>query len=138
MSFNKRYAINMIILCVLVFTQVSQGTFQLVDNCLSTTGDIPGCVQEVITSFLTLQIRIGPQCCKALLDVEDNCWSQVFPLLTSSFPLCIRSFCTRSYMYHDVNAQSLSARFSSFSPAPAPGPAPALADVLIMSQGMDE
>lgn len=132
MSFNKRYAINLIVLCVLVMTPVGQGTFQLVDNCLSTIGDIPGCVQEVITSFLTFQIRIGPQCCRALLDVEDNCWSQVFPLLTSSFPLCLRSFCTRSYMYN-VKAQSLSARYSSFSPAPAP----ALGDVPIMSQGMD-
>ncbi|KAK1359261.1 hypothetical protein POM88_043735 [Heracleum sosnowskyi] len=132
MSLNKRNVITLIIICVLTVTPEGQGTLQLVDDCLSTIGDIPGCVEEVITSFLTLQITIGPQCCKALLDVEDNCWSQVFPLITSTFPLCLRSFCTRSNWYN-VKAQSLSARYSSFSPAPGSG----VEDVPTMSSGMD-
>ncbi|KAK1389444.1 hypothetical protein POM88_017622 [Heracleum sosnowskyi] len=96
----------------------SQATF-LINDCLSTIGDIPGCVQEVITSFLTLQIRIGPECCKALLDIEDNCWRQVFPLITSTFPSLIRTFCTASPPPHQYKVQVLSARDSMLSPEPA-------------------
>ena len=131
MSLHTRYVLSLIIICVLVITPKSQATLQLLGNCLSTIGDIPGCVEEVITSILTIQIRIGPQCCRAVLDVEDNCWGQVFPLITSTFPLSIRRYCTRP-RFHQLNGQ-LSAEYSAFSPAPTPE----IEDAPPMSNGMD-
>lgn len=113
-----KYLISLIMLCMLVMAPKSQGTF-LINDCLSTIGDIPGCVQDVITSFLTLQIKIGPECCKALLDIEDNCWRQVFPLITSTFPSLVRKFCTTSPPPHQHKIQLLSAQDSTLSPEPA-------------------
>lgn len=106
---------------MLVMAPKSQGTLQ-VNDCLSAITDIPGCFQEVITSFLTFQIKIGPECCKALLDIEDNCWRTLFPLITSQFPSLVKTFCTTSPPPHPHNLQSLSADYSTFSPEPAWAP----------------
>lgn len=106
---------------MVVMAPKSQATFPI-NDCLGTIGDIPGCVQEVITSFLTFRISIGPECCKALLDIEDNCWREVFPLITSTFPSVIRTFCTMPPPPHQLKQESLSTYYSTLSPESALAP----------------
>ncbi|XVF48005.1 hypothetical protein PTKIN_Ptkin03bG0155500 [Pterospermum kingtungense] len=56
------------------------GQDQDVQTCLTTIQGVPGCLQEVITSTLSLQFQlIGSACCKTLLDIEDKCLSKIFP-----------------------------------------------------------
>ncbi|KAK0574659.1 hypothetical protein LWI29_026830 [Acer saccharum] len=64
-----------------------------VAKCLSTLQSVQGCVQEIITSFLSHQVKlIGPACCKALNEVDDNCWPKVFPL-DPFFPTLLKNYC---------------------------------------------
>ncbi|KAK3222725.1 hypothetical protein Dsin_009750, partial [Dipteronia sinensis] len=42
-------------------------------KCLSTHQSVKGCIQEIITSFLSRQVKlIGPACCKVLNEVDDK------------------------------------------------------------------
>lgn len=88
-----RLVLSLVTICVLVLTPRSQGSL-LVDNCLASLNDVPGCLQEVLSSFLTIRIHIGPACCKALLEIEDKCWSKAFPYITPTYPFLIRTFCS--------------------------------------------
>uniref|UniRef100_A0A0V0GL80 Putative egg cell-secreted protein 1.2-like n=1 Tax=Solanum chacoense TaxID=4108 RepID=A0A0V0GL80_SOLCH len=73
--------------------QLDNGLFPDISKCLASVFNVPGCVEEIITSFLTIRLRlIGPQCCKAVLDIHDSCWPKIFPF-GSLFPLTLRSFC---------------------------------------------
>ncbi|CAI9089655.1 OLC1v1024269C1 [Oldenlandia corymbosa var. corymbosa] len=61
--------------------------------CLQAVIGTDGCVQEVVSSFITLQPRIlGPQCCRASITVDDGCWPKIFPL-NPFFPPLLKSFC---------------------------------------------
>ncbi|CAI9100903.1 OLC1v1038093C1 [Oldenlandia corymbosa var. corymbosa] len=61
--------------------------------CLQSVIGTDGCVQEVVSSFLSLQPRfLGPQCCRASITVDDNCWPKIFPL-NPFFPPLLKSFC---------------------------------------------
>ncbi|KAK4376522.1 hypothetical protein RND71_002818 [Anisodus tanguticus] len=72
---------------------VNNGLLPDIPKCLASVLNVPGCVEEIITSFLSIQPRlIGPQCCKAALEFEDNCLPKIFPL-SSLFPFTLRSFC---------------------------------------------
>nr|XP_009782409.1 PREDICTED: uncharacterized protein LOC104231154 [Nicotiana sylvestris] len=74
--------------------QVDNGLFPDISKCLASVLNVPGCVEEILTSFLSIRFRlIGPQCCKAALDIEERCWPKIFPL-SSLFPLTLRSFCS--------------------------------------------
>lgn len=92
MSMNMKFVLSLVIICVLVVTPKTQGK-SVFNKCYSTINDIPGCFQEVMSSFLTFRIKIGPDCCKALLHLEDNCWSVAFPYITPSYPSLLRTFC---------------------------------------------
>ncbi|KAK1550324.1 hypothetical protein Q3G72_017265 [Acer saccharum] len=62
-------------------------------QCLSTLQSVQGCVQEIITSFLSHQVQlIGPACCKALNKVDDKCWPKVFPF-DPFFPPLLKNYC---------------------------------------------
>ncbi|CAK9147606.1 unnamed protein product [Ilex paraguariensis] len=62
-------------------------------QCLASLNGVQGCIQEVLTSVLTLQFRlIGPDCCQAILNIDDNCWPKVLPL-SPIFPL--KNYCTQ-------------------------------------------
>ncbi|MCD7472387.1 hypothetical protein HAX54_013617 [Datura stramonium] len=74
--------------------QVGNDLLPDISKCVASVLNVPGCIEEILTSFLSIQLRlIGPQCCKAILDIEDSCWPKIFPL-SSLFPLTIRSFCS--------------------------------------------
>ncbi|CAI9094948.1 OLC1v1030786C1 [Oldenlandia corymbosa var. corymbosa] len=61
--------------------------------CLQAVLGTEGCVQELVSSFLSLQPRfLGPECCKASVTVDDNCWPKIFPL-NPFFPPLLKSFC---------------------------------------------
>lgn len=92
MSMNMKSVLSLVIICLLVVTPKSEGA-SVFNKCLKTINDIPGCFQEILSSFLTIRIKIGPDCCKALLNIEDNCWSQAFPYITSTYPSLLRAFC---------------------------------------------
>ncbi|KAH9653450.1 Egg cell-secreted-like protein [Citrus sinensis] len=65
-----------------------------VAKCLSTLESVHGCVQEVITAFLSLKVNlIGNACCKAFNEVDTNCWPKVFPF-DPFFPPLLQSYCT--------------------------------------------
>ncbi|XP_059315532.1 uncharacterized protein LOC132066186 [Lycium ferocissimum] len=73
--------------------QVGNSPLPDIPKCLAMVLNVPGCAEEIITSFLSTQPRlIGPQCCKAALEFEDSCLPKIFPL-SSLFPFTIRSFC---------------------------------------------
>lgn len=96
---NMTPLVSLIVGCVLIMAPKSQAQLEIFEGnkCLATVGEAPRCVQEVISSIFSLQLRfIGPTCCKALLDVEENCWRQVFPLVAASIPSLLRSLCTTS------------------------------------------
>ncbi|CAK9147608.1 unnamed protein product [Ilex paraguariensis] len=61
-------------------------------QCLASLNGVHGCIQDVLISILTLQFRlIGPACCQAIVNIDDNCWPKVLPL-SPIFPL--RNYCT--------------------------------------------
>ena len=71
-----------------------QISFPDISKCLASVLNVPGCVEEILTSFLKVQFRlIGPQCCKAALEIEDSCWPKILPF-SSIFPLTLKSFCS--------------------------------------------
>ncbi|XP_059315540.1 uncharacterized protein LOC132066194 [Lycium ferocissimum] len=73
--------------------QIGNDLLPDIPKCLATVLNVPGCVEEIITSFLSIQLRlISPQCCKAALEFEDSCLPKIFPL-SSLFPFTIRSLC---------------------------------------------
>ncbi|KAK1357118.1 hypothetical protein POM88_050374 [Heracleum sosnowskyi] len=115
MSINMRFVLSLVIICVLVVTPKTQG-LSVFNKCFSTLNDIPGCFQEVLSSFLSIQIKIGPDCCKALLDIEDYCWSKAFPYITPSFPVLLRTFC-KSPPPHQKQSSS-DAQYLASPPAP--------------------
>ncbi|PHU02132.1 hypothetical protein BC332_27383 [Capsicum chinense] len=106
---TSSYAYALIFLCISI--EVSPSVSQLlgggdllpgsgndlfpdISKCLASVLNVPGCIQEVVTSFLTVQFRlIGPQCCKTILDMEDSCWPKILPI-SSIFPLTLKSFCS--------------------------------------------
>ena len=49
-------------------------------QCLSSLGDIPGCLTQVFGSLVNGQFSIiGSSCCKAISEIEGNCLSNLFP-----------------------------------------------------------
>lgn len=73
--------------------QLDNGLFPDISKCLASVFNVPGCVEEIITSFLTIRLRlIGPQCCKAVLEIHDSCWPKILPF-GALLPLTLKSFC---------------------------------------------
>ncbi|OIT29454.1 hypothetical protein A4A49_16836 [Nicotiana attenuata] len=62
-------------------------------KCFQTVTTIPRCIEEILTSFLTIQlILLGTQCCKAALEIDDSCWPKIFPF-NPFFPPDLKNFC---------------------------------------------
>ncbi|KAK1372758.1 Zinc finger MYM-type protein 1-like protein [Heracleum sosnowskyi] len=101
---------------LLFVTPKTQGA-SVFNKCFSTINDIPGCFQEVLSSFFSIQIKIGSDCCKALIDIEDNCWSKAFPYITPSYPALLRTFC-KSPPPHQKQSSSSDAQYLASPPAP--------------------
>ncbi|KAM3269419.1 hypothetical protein P3S67_030301 [Capsicum chacoense] len=106
---TSSYAYALIFLCISI--EVSPSVSQLlggggllpgsgndlfpdISKCLASVLNVPGCVEEILTSFLKVQLRlIGPQCCQATLEIEDSCWPKILPF-SSIFPLTLKSYCS--------------------------------------------
>ncbi|GFQ05764.1 hypothetical protein PHJA_002720500 [Phtheirospermum japonicum] len=64
-----------------------------VQQCLSTILGVPGCLNQLIDSGLRLQPQLlGPPCCKAFLQIDQNCWAKMFPL-NPGFPPSLKEYC---------------------------------------------
>ncbi|KAJ4708986.1 ECA1 gametogenesis related family protein [Melia azedarach] len=62
-------------------------------KCWSSLTSILSCLTEVYGSFLLGQIgKIGPICCEAINEINDNCWPKMFPL-NPFFPSLLKNFC---------------------------------------------
>ncbi|KAM3328267.1 hypothetical protein P3S68_032959 [Capsicum galapagoense] len=73
--------------------QIGNGLFPDISKCLASVFNVPGCVEEVISSFLSIQPRlIGPQCCRAISDISDTCLPKILPF-SSFIPLVLGNFC---------------------------------------------
>ncbi|PHT42468.1 hypothetical protein CQW23_16493 [Capsicum baccatum] len=74
------------------------------DKCLATLRNTPGCIQEILGSLFKIPFHfngpigppfhsIGPQCCKVVRDIEDDCWPKIFPI-SPLFPLTLKEHCS--------------------------------------------
>ena len=67
-------------------------------DCMASIRGTEGCVQAIMTSFLRAQIQqIGSACCRAFLNVSDNCWLKMFPYNPSFPPLVTSPPLVKSY-----------------------------------------
>ncbi|PIN22220.1 hypothetical protein CDL12_05069 [Handroanthus impetiginosus] len=67
-----------------------------IKECLKSVFGVRGCIHEIIFSVLSLQPRLlGPACCKAFLQIDENCWPKVFPL-NPTFPPLLKSYCVKT------------------------------------------
>ncbi|OIT29453.1 PREDICTED: sulfated surface glycoprotein 185-like [Nicotiana attenuata] len=67
------------------------------EKCVAALKNTPGCIQEIFGSlFIPFHFHsIGPQCCKAVIDIQDNCWPKIFPI-SPLFPFTLKNFCTKT------------------------------------------
>ncbi|XP_041004143.1 uncharacterized protein LOC121249509 [Juglans microcarpa x Juglans regia] len=64
-------------------------------ECWSPLANISGCPEEISGSIVNGQFSItGPVCCKAIMEIPDNCWSKFIPF-NPVFPTLIRNSCAR-------------------------------------------
>ncbi|CAI9777713.1 unnamed protein product [Fraxinus pennsylvanica] len=62
-------------------------------QCLRSVVTIPRCTEELILSIFSLEIELlGPECCDALLNVDDKCWPKNLPV-NPFFPATIKNYC---------------------------------------------
>ncbi|KAI4356160.1 hypothetical protein L6164_000203 [Bauhinia variegata] len=53
---------------------------QAVQQCWSSIADIPGCVLEIYTAFISGQFKaLSPACCKGIAEVKSDCRQKIFP-----------------------------------------------------------
>lgn len=91
------YASILVLVYVLMISPKGHGQGGMFEGylCLQTLEEVPGCFQDVIHSVVNLEITIlGPNCCKAVLDIDRDCWRQFFPLIHDlTIPLSLRTYC---------------------------------------------
>ncbi|KAL5712608.1 hypothetical protein ACHQM5_014762 [Ranunculus cassubicifolius] len=64
-----------------------------VKKCLSSLLSTKGCTEEVVSSLLSYQFRlISPKCCKAVIDISQNCLPKIFPF-NPFLPEVIQNLC---------------------------------------------
>ncbi|KAK1400064.1 hypothetical protein POM88_009927 [Heracleum sosnowskyi] len=91
------YATILVLICVLRMSPRGHGQPGIFEGyiCLQTLEEVPGCFQDAIHAVVNLEIRVlGPACCKAVLDIDRDCWRQFFPLIHDlTIPLQLRTYC---------------------------------------------
>ncbi|GFP94021.1 hypothetical protein PHJA_001546500 [Phtheirospermum japonicum] len=64
-----------------------------IQQCLASILGAPGCLNELILSVVNLQPQLlGPACCKAFLQIDENCWPKIF-LWNLGFPPSLKNYC---------------------------------------------
>lgn len=91
-----------VVLCLSISTVPCFGTLDLLglgfgvtmgNPCLESFVSTQGCVEELVSSFVTLQAHLlGPQCCKSALTIDENCWPKIFPM-NPVFPPLVKNYC---------------------------------------------
>ncbi|KAF6138763.1 hypothetical protein GIB67_040895 [Kingdonia uniflora] len=85
---------------------------QEIKKCLSTIRSEEGCMEEVISSFLRGQVRLGLSYCKAIVKVSDKCLPKIFPSNPLFSPL-IKNFCDRLVPITPASPRRVSPTFTS-------------------------
>ncbi|GFP80801.1 hypothetical protein PHJA_000223400, partial [Phtheirospermum japonicum] len=92
-------AVALIVCCASTLVAVTHSVGELdlelpdVQQCLSPILAVPGCLNQLIDSSLTLQPQLlGPPCCNAFLQIDQNCWPKMFPL-NPAFPPSLKYYC---------------------------------------------
>ncbi|AEE73921.1 unnamed protein product [Arabidopsis thaliana] len=68
---------------------------ELARMCFPDLGDGEACVAEIFGSFFSPQITIGPECCKAIVEIDEDCAQAIFkPLSNSFFSSSVKQYCT--------------------------------------------
>ncbi|KAF8391090.1 hypothetical protein HHK36_023390 [Tetracentron sinense] len=64
-----------------------------IGQCLASLQIVEGCIEEVLTSFLSFQVGLlGPKCCSAIIKISETCWPKIFPL-NPLFPPMLKDYC---------------------------------------------
>ncbi|XP_026410211.1 egg cell-secreted protein 1.2-like [Papaver somniferum] len=73
-----------------------------IGKCWSTLVDIQGCQAEILNFLFTFQLRLGPACCKAIIDLSETCLPAVFSsdwgwgrgiLFNPVYPNVVKGYC---------------------------------------------
>ncbi|KAI3889295.1 hypothetical protein MKX03_037889 [Papaver bracteatum] len=69
-----------------------------IEKCWSTLVDIEGCKVEILNFLFTFQLRLGPACCKAIIDLSETCLPAVFSSVSGwgigiPYPNVIKGYC---------------------------------------------
>ncbi|KAK1285031.1 hypothetical protein QJS10_CPB20g01298 [Acorus calamus] len=64
-----------------------------IEKCWAAVISASGCMQDVFSSFFTGRIGLNPQCCAAIEDISDSCFSKIFPFFDTSFNPLLKAFC---------------------------------------------
>ncbi|CAA7032800.1 unnamed protein product [Microthlaspi erraticum] len=68
---------------------------ELATRCFPDLGDGEACMAEIFGSFYNRQITIGPECCKAIVEIDEDCTQAVFkPFSNTFFSSSVKQFCT--------------------------------------------
>ncbi|PIA33095.1 hypothetical protein AQUCO_04200095v1 [Aquilegia coerulea] len=69
---------------------------QEVQQCWSSFRNVNGCVLEVYGSFINGKVgALGPACCKAITEIDTNCWPKMFPF-NPYFPPLLKAYCANA------------------------------------------
>ncbi|XP_010417424.1 PREDICTED: uncharacterized protein LOC104703161 [Camelina sativa] len=70
---------------------------ELARRCFPDLGDGEACLAEIFGSFFYRQIMIGPECCKAILEIDQDCTQAIFkPFSSSYFSSSVNQYCTNN------------------------------------------
>ncbi|PIN22221.1 hypothetical protein CDL12_05070 [Handroanthus impetiginosus] len=62
-------------------------------GCFKALVGVPGCLQELIFSVISSQPRIiGPVCCRAAVEISEDCWPLLFPSYPK-YPPSLKEHC---------------------------------------------
>ncbi|KAI3900625.1 hypothetical protein MKW92_016405 [Papaver armeniacum] len=104
-----------------------------IEKCWSTLADIEGCKAEILNFLFTFQLRLGPACCKAIIDLSETCLPAVFAWgggipFNPAYPNVIKGYCESITAGGKSPPAPFAAHMSPPPPPPqvhlgAPGPA---------------
>lgn len=66
-----------------------------VKRCWSTLGDVNSCVAEIVSGLFNWRVGVGPSCCRAISNLEENCYRDSMPSNFREFfyPTWLKEYC---------------------------------------------